>query len=74
MELVYLFLGGLAIAIGIEWLKDPEKAADRDILRRLFFPDGDPSKLYFLLIRVTAVLLILAGAAAIVAAFMGYTT
>lgn len=74
MELVYLFLGGLAIAIGIEWLKDPEKAADRDILRQLFFPDGDPSKLYFLSLRCSAVLLILAGAAAIVAAFMGYTT
>lgn len=74
MELVYLFLGGLAIAIGIEWLKNPEKAADRDILRQLCFPNSDPSQFYMILVRVSGILLILCGVAAIVAAFMGFTT
>ena len=74
MELVYLFLGALAIAMGIEFFKNPEKEADRDILRKLFFPDSDPSKPYMILIRVSGILLVLCGAAAIIAAFMGFTT
>ena len=57
-----LLLGGLLVWLGIARMIDPEKAYKFDLLSHLFFPHSDPSKAYFIAVRISAAIYILAGA------------
>ena len=57
-----LLLGGFLVWLGITRMIDPEKAYKIDLLAHLFFPHSDPSKAYFIAVRISAAIFILAGA------------
>ena len=61
MSLASILVGGLLIALGIDWLRDPEKAYKIDWLHHLMFPHSDPSKFYFIMVRIFAGWLTLMG-------------
>ena len=66
MTIIIMIIGALMIALGVDWLRDPEKAYKIDWLHRLLFPNSDPSRVYFILVRIFAGWLALMGALLII--------